>query len=234
MSVLQGLTDRNWTRSFSGGLNTTTAAEYLDLWNATALVQLHDRPDQTIWRWTPDGSYSSKSAYTMMHTGAIHFRGHSLIWKTWAPMKVKIFLWLAFKRRHWTNDRRVRHGLVAREECYLCDQAPETIDHLLTCCPYSREVWFFMCSALGRPLPPASTTVRSWWMRMRAGLQTSQRKGLDSLFALVSWQLWKERNARCFRESASPVAELLQVIKAQAELWVQAGAKHLGSIASGG
>jgi hypothetical protein len=69
---------------------------------------------------------------------------------------------------------------------------------------------------------------------MRAGLQTSQRKGLDSLFALVSWQLLKERNARCFRESASLVAELLQVIKAQAELWVQAGAKHLGSIASGG
>jgi hypothetical protein len=91
-----------------------------------------------------------------------------------------------------------------------------------------------VCSALGPPLPPASTTVWSWWRRMRVGLQSSQRKGLDSLFALVSWQLWKERNARCFRESASPVTELMQVIKAQAEMWVQAGAKHLGSLASGG
>jgi hypothetical protein len=94
----------------------------------------------------------------MMHTGAIHFCGHSLIWKTWVPMKVKIFLWLAFKRRHWTNDRRARHGLVPREELYLCDQAPETIDHLLTCCLYSREVgsscvvpWDACCRQPQRP-----------------------------------------------------------------------------------
>ena len=54
----------------------------------------------------------------------------ALIWKTWAPLKVKIFLWLAFRRRHWTGDRRRRHGLETREHCYLCDQAPETIDHV--------------------------------------------------------------------------------------------------------
>jgi hypothetical protein len=85
-----------------------------------------------------------------------------------------------------------------------------------------------------RTLPPSAHTVRAWWRRLRAGLQPSQRKGFDSLFALVSWQLWKERNARCFRESAAPAAELLLVIKAQADLWVQAGAKRLGSLFSGG
>ena len=39
--------------------------------------------------------------------------GHKLIWKTWAPLRIKIFLWLAFRRRHWTGDRRLRHGLEA-------------------------------------------------------------------------------------------------------------------------
>jgi hypothetical protein len=59
MSVLQGLTDRNNVRpprahrqeldaQLLGGLNTTTAVEYLDLWNATAQFQFHDRPDQTV------------------------------------------------------------------------------------------------------------------------------------------------------------------------------------------
>jgi hypothetical protein len=68
-------------------------------------------------------------------------------------LKVKIFLWLVFRRRHWTNDRRARHGLEAKEECYLCDQASKTIDHILCSCPYAREVWFHICRALGRPLP---------------------------------------------------------------------------------
>lgn len=59
-----------------------------------------------IWRWSPDGTYIAKSAYKMLHTGSIPFRGHSLIWKTCVPLKVKILLWLAFRRWHWTNDRR--------------------------------------------------------------------------------------------------------------------------------
>jgi hypothetical protein len=103
----------------------TTAAivEYLDLWEATTGVSFGEQPDRVVWRWTPDDKYSAKSAYKMLHTGSIPFKGHSLIWKTWALLQVKIFLWLTFRRRHWTNDRRARHGLEAREECYLCDQA---------------------------------------------------------------------------------------------------------------
>jgi hypothetical protein len=140
---------RQWTRSIYGGLTTTAVAAYLDLWEATEIFNLSDQPDRTVWRRTPDGEHSAKSTYARLHTGSIPFRGHSLIWKTWAPLRVKIFLWLAFRKRHWTNDRRARHGLEAQEECYLCDQAPESIDHILTCCPYSREIWFHICVTLG-------------------------------------------------------------------------------------
>lgn len=44
-------------------------------------------------------------------------------------------------------------------ECYLCDQAPETIDHLLCDCPFTREVWFHICQAIGCPLPSTSHSV---------------------------------------------------------------------------
>jgi hypothetical protein len=54
---------------------------------------------------------------------------------------------------------------------------------------------------------------------------------LDSLFALVSWQVWKERNARCFRQAPSSMNELLQIIKAEADRWIEAGAKGLVAIA---
>ena len=57
---------------------------------------------------------------------------------------------------------------------------------------------------------------------------------MDSLFALTSWIIWKERNARCFREAATTVPELLMIIKVEADRWAQAGAKNLRSLASGG
>jgi hypothetical protein len=119
LTVLQGLTNR-WTRAITGSMSTAAIAEFLDLWEATADVNLREEQNMTVWRWTPDGKYSAKSAYKMLHIGSIPLRGHSLIWKTWA-LKVKIFLWLSFRKRHWTNDRRARHGLEAREEGYLCD-----------------------------------------------------------------------------------------------------------------
>jgi hypothetical protein len=54
---------------------------------------------------------------------------------------------------------------------------------------------------------------------------------MDSLFALVSWQVWKEHNARCFREARSSMNELLQVIRAEADRWIEAGAKGLLALA---
>jgi len=142
--------------------------EYLALWDTLQDIQLNDQPDQTVWRWANDGAYSAKSAYYMLHSASTPFLGHKLIWKTWAPLRIKIFLWLAFRRRHWTGDRRARHGLEAREMCYLCDQGRETIDHILAECPFTREVWFHILQALQRPLPqPAAATTLRWWRRLR-------------------------------------------------------------------
>ena len=144
---------------------------------------------------------------------------------------MKIFLWLAFKRRHWTGDRRVRHGLKAWELCYLYDQGQETIDHILAACPFSREVWFYILQALGRQLPTAAATTLHWWRRLRSLFEGERRSGFNSLFALVSWQIWKERNARCFRESTASITDLLHLIKAEADRWIKAGAGGLAALA---
>jgi hypothetical protein len=56
---------------------------------------------------------------------------------------------------------------------------------------------------------------------------------MDSLFALTSWQIWKERNAQCFREAATTVPDLLLIIKVESDQWAQAGAKDLRSLALG-
>jgi hypothetical protein len=41
----------------------------------------------------------------------------------------------------------------------------------------------------------------------------NKRRGADSLFALVAWEFWKERNGRCFHDGSSSVRWLLGHIK---------------------
>jgi hypothetical protein len=54
---------------------------------------------------------------------------------------------------------------------------------------------------------------------------------MDSLFTLVCWTIWKERNARCFKEATSSVNEVLQLVKAEADRWIEAGARRLEALA---
>ena len=131
-TVSQGLQNDCWITKITGGLSVPAIHECLQVWDLISEVTLWEgTPDRFIWKWSPNGEYTAKSAHKMLHAGSVSFPGSSLIWRTWAPMKVKIFLWLAFRRRHWTADRRIRHNQEANEMCLLCDQEPETIDHII-------------------------------------------------------------------------------------------------------
>lgn len=120
-TVRGGLHERSWANCLQGGMSMQAILDYLHLWRVVSNVQLTSDPDRTVWRWSEDGTYSARSAYMKLHIGSAPFTSHRLIWKTWAPLKIKIFLWLAFRRRHWTADRRRRHGLEAHDNCHLCD-----------------------------------------------------------------------------------------------------------------
>jgi hypothetical protein len=108
--------------------------ECLHLWDRSEGFQLQpQQADVVHWRWT--AAIARDWAYQLLHHGRCPFCGADLIWKSGAPLRVKIFLWLACRRRIWTADRRRWRGLDAHDACWLCDQQPETADHLLVVCP---------------------------------------------------------------------------------------------------
>lgn len=95
-------------------------------------------------------------------------------------------------------------------------------------------VWFHICSALGHPLSATERSVICWWRRLRSAYHGTACKGFDSLFTLVPWQIWKERNAGCFRDAASSVMDILLIIKTEAERWMlAAGARNPEGLLSG-
>ena len=128
------------------------------------------------------------------------------IWKSWAPPKCRLFLWLVAHNRCWTADRLARQGLPHPARCPLCDQASETIDHLLIGCVFTREFWFRFLSQVGlQSLSPQPTELSflDWWDRVTSGTSDIISYGINSLIILGAWTGWTHRN-RCVFDGAAP------------------------------
>jgi hypothetical protein len=185
--VAQALSDNQWIRDITSGLSVTTMVQYLHLWDRLQAIQLDpEREDVVRWMWTPDGNYSARSAYLLMHHGNTTFPGTDLLWGSWAPLRVKLFLWLACRKRVWTADQRLRRGLDTHTICLLCDQENETVDHILVSCSWAKEVWWSSCSWAGCVCSlNVAQTLQEWWEHMVLAQPARRRSGtsIDPLHA---------------------------------------------------
>ena len=78
----------------------------------------------------------------------------------------------------------------------------------------------------------AELSINEWWIMMSCK-KSPNRKLMASLTMLVSWKVWKERNARFFQKKSAPPPVLLEIIKVEARLWATAGEKILSSVMLG-
>ncbi|KAL6626203.1 hypothetical protein ACP70R_029929 [Stipagrostis hirtigluma subsp. patula] len=229
-TVADALNNLDWIHDIQCGLSWDGIRELFRLWDCLLGITLTDQEDIHTWRLDASGQYSSKSAYTAYFFGAVTFEPWHRLWKTWAPAKCKMFLWLAIKNRCWTADRLAKRGLSHPDKCPLCDQEDETIQHLLTTCVVTRQVWFSLFSPLQLAGSVSRMNERSfagWWRRTMKKVPKQQKKGVNSLIILGSWIIWKHRNA-CVFEGASPsVTTILSELKDEHSLWCMAGAKKL-------
>ncbi|CAN6343306.1 unnamed protein product [Urochloa humidicola] len=233
-TVAQGLANRAWTQDIAGVLTIQTIEQYLNLWPVMRDVQLQQgREDVLSWRWCPSATYLARSAYRAFFLGSARFPAAKHIWNAWAPLKVKFFVWLAANRRIWTADRRHRLGLQDWTACKLCDQEQESVEHLFITCPYTRAVWHAVLALLGPAYrqPSDQNSMLEWWWQFRRGHCAVKQKGLDSIFMLVTWCVWKERNGRTFSNgTARTESMLVEAIVQEGQLWASAGAKSLAAV----
>lgn len=131
-TVASALTNNAWVSDIQGAQTVQVIVEYL--------VLIPEVKDKFIWRFGSDGVYSASSACKAMFVGSTHLRGAKQLWKASVPPRVKFFFWLAVHERCWTASRRKKRGLQDSDACALCNQEPETMNHLLVHCVYTREV----------------------------------------------------------------------------------------------
>ncbi|WVZ49513.1 hypothetical protein U9M48_000862 [Paspalum notatum var. saurae] len=187
-------------------------------------------PDQYRWKLSSLGVYSSKTAYRAMFVGSIMFSPWKRIWKSWVPPNCKLFTWLAINNRCWTSDRLAKRGLPHQPACPFCDQDGESIHHILTACVFSREVWTWVLWKLNLAAitpPDALSRFNFWWCQASKSLPNGLRKGFNSLVILVSWELWKHRNACVFEGARPHLQTVLTTMASEGLLWCRAGASGL-------
>ena len=190
--------------------------------------------DDIVWKHATNGQYSAASAYKAQFLGMVNSPMEQMVWKAWAPRKVKFFAWLALQDRIWTADRLDKRGWQNCGHCPLCGREQETGAHLFFKCRFTNRLWRLVIDKLSLDhMDPSSwhleASVKEWWANM-TGLGIPNRKAMASLTMLVSWTVWNERNARIFRHKNAPPPILVNNILTDARLWVTAGAKKLGDI----
>ena len=137
----------------------------------------------------------------MLCQGITRIAAAQCIWRSWAPLKCKIFAWLASQYRLWTSDRRARHGLQdTTSACYRCYQEEDTTDHIRAGCVYARQLWdgCFRLLQINVQIPSSEDTFMVWWDKARKFFHGKLKRGFDSLVILTAWHLWKQRNAKVF------------------------------------
>ena len=227
-TVAQALHNMSWVQDIKGALTVEVWLDFFRIWDLVHGIIL--QPENPDWRFTQDGSYSSKSAYAAFFVGSIKFWSWRRIWKTWAPPRCKFFLWLVSHKRVWTADRLVKGNLPHPESCPLCDQEDETINHLLVGCVFARQVWAQVLQQFGLlhlAPQPAVDRFLGWWKRSSAAAPKEVRKGFNSLIILVAWEIWKHQNSCVFDNGQPSVQDVLRSISAEGSLWCSAGASKL-------
>lgn len=82
------------------GLSVVLIQKFYNLWYQTQTVELTPSTKDGIrWKFTADGCYSAATAYRMQFAGLIKSAMPQMVWKIWAPPKIKFFSWLALQDR---------------------------------------------------------------------------------------------------------------------------------------
>lgn len=187
-----------------------------------------------MFAWPCDalGNYSARSTYNKLYQGLACFALAACIWKSWAPIKCKIFAWLAVQYKILTSNRWARHGLQdLPSPCYKCLQEEDNVDHILMHCGYAREVWHWSFDHFRLQVQRSTLqdTLPTLWTQVCTSFGRQDRCGFNYLVIIIVWSLWKQQNAWVVGriEQQLQPRQLVLNIASELAIWKQAGASNL-------
>jgi hypothetical protein len=232
-TVAAAIQNNSWVLDLGRDLPTHLLHDFIRLWRLVQTTTLRQNiPDAITWLLSKDGSYTASSAYKIHFEGQVRSEAPTIVWQQWAPAKCKLFLWLLLQDRLWCADRLQRRRCPNEYFCPLCVRNLETSWHLFFECPFAQQIWqgvasWRNCGPLAPSVWALEKSFSAVWHKILASALPCHRKGTKSIFTLVCWAIWRERNSRIFQGKLAPKSAIIACIRDEAREWAFANAKAL-------
>ncbi|XP_021757463.1 uncharacterized protein LOC110722503 [Chenopodium quinoa] len=207
---LRSFKTRTIPRSSWGCRSLLTGLSTLD--RALRIMAL-DRPlqpmdDFVYWKFSRNGSFTTKSAYAMLLSRSVSSEVSGTIPATWwkhfwrLPLlpKLQCFCWKLLHNALPLSGNLQRRGISIDPTCVFCYQERETSDHLFRDCSFTSYLWAcapitFSPSILhGKPF-------NDWFVDTVSKLRSSRNWDVLASFVSFCWAVWIARNHKIFRQA---------------------------------
>jgi len=178
------------------------------------------------WRWTPEdsGIFLVSSSYRVLEGMILEDGLNALeegvfcnLWKSPAPSKVVAFSWMALLDRIPTLSNLAFRHVLAQEDprsCVMCGHGEETTTHLFLHCEVAWLFWRKLLDWLGVNF----ITPENLLMHFACWSDEVNSRCLRKAFWLIwhasIWSIWRERNARIFKNQFKSVDDVVDDVKA--------------------
>lgn len=124
--------------------------------------------------------------------------------------KIRVFMWKVIQNWVACQDNLVRRKCGNNSMCPICENAKETMEHVLFHCPWSRAVWFGSNKAYW-VLHKEIGAVDKWMESLICGdlAKETSREDLGEIFQLC-WAIWKARNNWIFNNKTPNPEEVIE------------------------
>ncbi|XP_022003858.1 uncharacterized protein LOC110901312 [Helianthus annuus] len=185
-------------------INLNSDDEVFELQNLLDILNLfHPRAGPDIWIWKP--------AANLWLLGGRH-----------QICSVGIVSWRALSERLPTKSALVARNVDVGSIGYpLCNEHPESSDHLFVACQFSQAIWLVI--AQWCKIPPLITFSLKDVLDIRSAVSGSKRKKklINAIFQVVIWSIWRLRNEVIFRQVDPNMSRVIEESKSMSYLWIK-------------
>ncbi|XP_048494429.1 uncharacterized protein LOC125494726 [Beta vulgaris subsp. vulgaris] len=179
--------------------------------------------------WTPHklGMFTVKSCSLelskpspQLHSKVINWKR---MWKGLIPPRVEVFTWLALLGKISSKMKLASMNIIPSTEvyCIFCSEYPESSEHLLLHCAFSRDLWMWWINIweIKWVFPQKLHEAFEQWSCVEKN--PNFKKIWCAIFSIIIWTIWKERNARVFKNISCSLAQLQDLILTRLMWWMK-------------
>ncbi|GLU23479.1 hypothetical protein SLE2022_394790 [Rubroshorea leprosula] len=213
-----------WRRELLGRQH-TFLQDLKELLQGSKLAQ--GKQDSWRWRHNPKGTYSTKSAYTILNSNSTEptTKQFNMLRNKKVPLKVSAFVWKALQNRIPTGDNLLKRGIVGTKDdflCIFCGKHTESATHLFFTCEATWALWQASYAWWGLQ----TVLAYEGWNHLQQHVGMLQNGILKQAWYViwfsVIWSIWLWRNKLIFKEGNDNLATVVDLMKLRSLSWVKA------------